>query len=318
MKKISVVIPVYCNEKNIPITYKALICEINKFRDEYDYEIIFVDDGSEDHSLDELIKVYGQNLDHVRIIKLSRNFGQVAAIQAGFEFVTGDAVVVISADLQDPPELVHKFIYEWSSNGHEIVLAVRSNREDDFLVKTLSRVFYSLMKKYALKSIPKGGFDYFLISKKVLNIILRIDEKNSFLQGQILWTGFQPKLILYTRRKREIGKSKWTLWKKVKYFIDGFMTYTYFPIRFISASGIIISLLGFAYAALIFILKLTVGMPIKGWAPIMIVILVLSGIQMLMLGIIGEYLWRNYDETRKRPIFVVEKVIEKENTTSKQ
>jgi len=185
-------------------------------------------------------------------------------------------------------------------------------------VKTFSKVFYSLMKKYALQSIPKRGFDYYLISKRVLGIIQRINEKNSFLQGQILWTGFQPKLIPYTRRKREIGKSKWTLWKKVKYFIDGFMTYTYFPIRFISTSGIIISLLGFAYAALIFILKLTANIPIKGWAPIMIIILVLSGVQMLMLGIIGEYLWRNYDETRKRPIFVVEKVIEKENTTSKQ
>lgn len=318
MKKVSVVIPVYCNEKNIPITYNALIYEINKFIDEYDYEIIFVDDGSEDHSFDELVKVHEQNSEHVRIIKLSRNFGQVAAIQAGFEFVSGDAVVVISADLQDPPELIHKFIYEWSSNGYEIVLAVRSNREDGFLVQTFSKVFYSLMKKYALQSIPKGGFDYFLISKKVLGVLLRTNEKNSFLQGQILWTGFQPKLIPYTRRKREIGKSKWTLWKKVKYFIDGFMTYTYFPIRFISASGIIISLLGFAYAALIFILKLTANIPIKGWAPIMIIILVLSGFQMLMLGIIGEYLWRNYDETRKRPIFVVEKVIEKENTTSKQ
>lgn len=318
MKKISIVIPVYFNEKNIPITYSALINEIDKLRDEYDYEIIFVDDGSEDQSFDELVKVYEQNSEHVRIIKLSRNFGQIAAIQAGFELASGDAVVVISADLQDPPELIHKFIYEWSSNGYEIVLAVRNNREDGFLVKTFSKVFYSLMKKYALQSIPKGGFDYFLISKKVLGIIQRTNEKNSFLQGQILWTGFQPKLIPYTRRKRTIGESKWTLWKKVKYFIDGFMTYTYFPIRFISVSGIIISLLGFAYAALIFILKLTANIPIKGWAPIMIVVLVLSGIQMLMLGIIGEYLWRTYDETRKRPIFVVEKVIEKENTTSKQ
>jgi dolichol-phosphate mannosyltransferase len=139
-----------------------------------------------------------------------------------------------------------------------------------------------------------------------------MNEKNTFLQGQILWTGFPPKVIPYTRAKREIGSSKWTLGKKIKYFIDGFMTYTYFPLRFISISGMLIALLGFAYALLIFFMKLTANIPIEGWAPLMIIVLVLSGVQMIMLGIIGEYLWRNYDETRKRPLYVVEKVMSKE------
>lgn len=309
MKKISIIIPVYFNEKNIPVTYKALIDEINKFRDKFDYEIIFIDDGSGDESFSELLKVYKENPKHVQIIKLSRNFGQVAAVQAGYERADGDAVIVMSADLQDPPELIYKFIYEWDHNNYEIVLATRIDREDNFLAKLTSKIFYSLMKRFALRTIPKGGFDYFLISRKVLGIIIGMNEQNTCIQGQVLWTGFKPKTIPYKRVKREIGESKWTIGKKIKYFIDSFMTYSYFPIRFISVTGFITAFLGFAYAALIFILKLIADIPVKGWAPIMIVILVLSGIQMFMLGIIGEYLWRNYDETRKRPLFVIEQII---------
>jgi dolichol-phosphate mannosyltransferase len=312
MKKISIIIPVFYNEENIPVTYKALLVEINKLKKEYNYEIIFVDDGSGDKSYQELLKVYENNPENVKVIKLSRNFGQVAAIQAGFSRSSGDAVIVMSADLQDPPEMMHEFLHEWSVNKYEIVLAVRTGRDDNFSSRLLSKIFYFFMKKFALKNIPQGGFDYFLISKNILNILVKIDEKNSFLQGQILWTGYNPKLIPYKRMKRELGTSRWTTSKKIKYFIDGLMTYSYFPIRFISISGIFISLFGFVYAILIFILKLTRNIPIKGWAPLMIVILILYGVQMLMLGMIGEYLWRNYDESRKRPLFIIEKIVEKE------
>lgn len=312
MKKISIVIPVFYNEENIPDLYVALLAEINQFKKDYHYEIIFVDDGSGDKSYQELLKVYERNPEHVKIIKLSRNFGQVAAIQAGFSHSSGDAVIVMSADLQDPPEMMHEFLREWDVNQYEIVLAVRTGRDDNFRSRFFSKIFYSFMKKFALKNLPKGGFDYFLISKKVLNILTQMNEKNSFLQGQILWTGLRSKLIPYKRMKRELGTSRWTTSKKIKYFIDGIMTYTYFPIRFISISGIFISLIGFAYAALIFILRLTRNIPIKGWAPLMIVILILYGFQMLMLGMIGEYLWRNYDESRKRPLFIIEKIVEKE------
>ena len=141
--------------------------------------------------------------------------------------------------------------------------------------------------------------------------MVRMEEKNTFIQGQVLWTGFEPKVIPYLRRQREIGRSRWTFGKKIKYFIDGFITYSYFPIRFISVTGIATAFLGFFYAAAIFVDKLMFHNPIKGWAPLMIVILVLSGLQMTMLGIIGEYLWRSYDETRKRPIFIIDKVVSK-------
>jgi dolichol-phosphate mannosyltransferase len=165
------------------------------------------------------------------------------------------------------------------------------------------------MRRFAVRGIPPGGFDYFLISRKVLDIMVRMREKNTFIKVQVLWTGFEPKVIPYARRRRQVGRSRWTAGKKIKYFIDGFITYSYFPIRFISVTGIATALLGFLYAAAIFADKLLFNNPIKGWAPLMIVILVLSGLQMIMLGIIGEYLWRNYDEARRRPPFIIDRVI---------
>jgi len=309
MKKISIVIPIYFNEGNIPVLAEALYAEIDKLRKDFLYEIIFIDDGSKDQSFSELMKLFDNDRENVKIIKFSRNFGQVAAVQAGFEAAEGDAVISMSADLQDPPALIQEFVRYWSEEGCQIVLGAREDREDGFFAKGLSVIFYSLMRKFAVRGIPPGGFDFFLISRKVLDIIVRMEEKNTFVQGQILWTGFEPKIISYLRRRREIGRSRWTYAKKIKYFIDGFMTYSYLPIRFISVTGIVTAFLGFLYAAVIFAAKLTVNNPIKGWAPLMIVILVLSGLQMTMLGIIGEYLWRNYDETRKRPIFIIDKII---------
>jgi dolichol-phosphate mannosyltransferase len=166
------------------------------------------------------------------------------------------------------------------------------------------------MRRYAIPHMPEGGFDFFLLDRQVIDVMNRIEEKNTFLQGQILWTGFVPDVIGYQRRRREIGRSRWTLSRKLKYFVDGFVTYTVAPIRLITAAGLVISLMSFAYASLIFILKIAWGIPLVGWAPIMISILALAGVQMVMLGIIGEYLWRNYYETRKLPNFVVESVLE--------
>jgi dolichol-phosphate mannosyltransferase len=313
MKKISIIIPIYFNEENIPVTYRALLAEVSKFKEKYNYEFIFVDDGSQDKSFEELCKIHRQNPDCIKIVKLTRNFGQVSAIQAGFKFASGEAIIVISADLQDPPELIHKFIYEWNQ-GYSIVLAARVGRKDDLLSKLYSKIFYTLMKKYSLSALPTGGFDYFLISRKVRNLILSMREKNSFIQGQILWTGFPTKIIPYQRLERKIGRSRWTTGKKIKYFIDGFVTFSYFPIRFISCFGISVSLLGFLYAGLILILKIIKKIPVEGWTPLMVVILIIGGIQMLSLGIIGEYLWRAYEETRKRPSFIVEKVIEEKES----
>ena len=166
------------------------------------------------------------------------------------------------------------------------------------------------MRRYALPNMPDGGFDFFLIDRTVIDIINETDEKNSFLQGQVLWTGFTPELIPYRRRKREIGISRWTLSKKLKYFLDGFVSYTETPIRLITVAGLVVSALSFAYAVLILLARIVLLIPVEGWAPIMIMILMLGGIQLVMLGVIGEYIWRNNHETRKRPAFLIESVLE--------
>lgn len=306
MFKLSIVIPVYYNEDNIPSLYKKLEETIIK-NEQFEHELIFVDDGSGDNSYDELKKLSNQN-QNIKVIKLSRNFGSHTAILAGISNCSGDCVTAISADLQDPPEIILEMIEKWKA-GNKVVLAVRKDREESFLQKFISGTYYKLMKKYALPNMPEGGFDCFLIDKKVVDIIKTIEEKNTTLMGQILWCGFKTEKIYYTRKQREIGKSRWTLSKKVKLFIDSFLAFSYVPIRFMSFLGILISIFGFLFGCYILYNRVTNHIAVEGWASLMIVVLFLSGVQMIMLGILGEYLWRTFDTSRHRPVFIVEEKI---------
>jgi glycosyltransferase involved in cell wall biosynthesis len=267
-----------------------------------DYEFVFINDGSDDNSLQELISLYESD-SKVKIINFSRNFGQVSAIVAGYKEVVGNVVVNMSADLQEPVSLIEEMINKWKA-GNEIVICHRIDREDSFIANNASKVFYKLMK-YVNPKMPKGGFDFILMDKKVIDGLNQIDERNRFLQGDILWMGFNVAFIPYNRLKRTIGKSQWTLSKKLKYFIDGLLNTSYIPIRMMSLLGIIISFLGFIYAVVIAYNRFINNTPFDGWAPIMILILIIGGLIMLMLGIIGEYVWRTYDETRKRPLYII-------------
>lgn len=306
---VSIVIPVYFNEENMPVTWRALEAALRGLPSGHDWEIVFVDDGSGDRSYDKLVEIFDANPQRVRVIKLTRNFGQVAAVLAGLRTARGSCCVVMSADLQDPPELIVEMVKRWAKGRRKIVLATRTGREDGALARWTSRGFYRLMRRYAIPNMPEGGFDFFLLDRAVVDIMNAVDEKNTFLQGQILWTGFEPDVLEYTRRRREIGRSRWTLAGKIKYLVDGFVSYSVVPIRLITVVGLIVSLLSFAYAALILVLKLFWSLPVQGWAPTMITILMLSGVQLVMLGVIGEYLWRSYYETRKLPNFVIESVL---------
>jgi len=298
--KLSFVIPVFRNEGSITPTYDKLLHLINQLG--FTYEFIFVDDGSDDQSLNELLALHHKD-ENVKVLTFSRNFGQVAAVVAGLKQVTGDAVINMSADLQEPIELIADMVAKWKA-GNEIVIGHRLDREDSFIANKASAVFYSLMK-YVNPKMPKGGFDFVLLDKKAVGVLNQIDERNRFFQGDILWLGFNVAFIPYNRLKRTIGKSQWTLSKKLKYFIDGLLNTSYIPIRMMSFLGIIISFLGFIYAVVIAYNRLINNTPFDGWAPIMILILIIGGLIMLMLGIIGEYVWRTYDETRKRPLYII-------------
>lgn len=306
---VSVVVPVYFNEENIPVTWPALKATLEALPLGFRWEIVFVDDGSSDASYERLLEVYESAPSHTKVVKLTRNFGQVAAMLAGLREARGDCCIFISADLQDPPELMLEMVRRWDHGACKIVLATRTHREDPPLARWASRVFYRLMRRYAIPNMPEGGFDYFLVDRRVMDLMNGFEEKNTFIQGQVLWTGFKPEIIGYSRRRRETGQSRWTVSRKIKYFVDGFVTYTVVPIRLITAVGLVVSILSFAYATLIFFLKLIWQIPVQGWAPTMISILLLAGVQLVMLGIIGEYLWRNYYETRRLPNFIVDTVI---------
>lgn len=313
---ISIIVPVYWNEANLPVTWRALETALTDLPSGTEWEVVFVDDGSGDGSLERLMEIRDSAPERVRVVKLTRNFGQVPAILAGFAHARGDCCVVISADLQDPPELIAEMVSRWRTGSHRIVIAAREQREDSRVARVTSRFFYRMMRRYAIPNMPPGGFDFFLIDRVVVDIINRSDEKNPFLQGLVLWTGYEPAIIPYTRRKREIGRSRWTTARKLRYFIDGFVSYTHMPIRLITAIGLIVSGLSFAYAALIIVMRLVWGLPVQGFAPIMVTILGLGGVQLVTLGVIGEYLLRNSDDSRRRPTFVVETVHEESERDS--
>ncbi|MCD4679235.1 MAG: glycosyltransferase family 2 protein, partial [Bacteroidales bacterium] len=269
---------------------------------------IFIDDGSHDGSFKELLEIKEENSEMIKLIKFTRNFGQLPAIYAGYSAANGDIIVSISADLQDPPELINQMINSYLNQRYEIVICSRQSRDEKYFRQKTSYFFYNIIKRLSFKNMPSGGFDFVLISKKVKNVLLKMEDTNPFWQGQILWTGYKIKIIPYNRKKREIGTSKWTFSKKIKYLIDGVLSYSYFPLRLMSLLGLLFFTLGIRYSLYIVFAYFVGDVPFKGWAPIVILILVLSGIQMLMLGIIGEYLWRTLDQVRNRPPYVIEKI----------
>lgn len=312
----SIVIPVYFNEGNLTSTMAGIRGEVLERNPGLSGEVIFVDDGSGDGSFDELLRIRAADPRTVRVIKLSRNFGQVNALAAGFAHARGRCVIAISADGQDPPALMNEMLKAHFEEGYEIVAGERSGRDESAYRIITSRIFYALMRKLSFPNLPLGGFDYVLLSRRVVNLLLKNREAHAFFQGQILWTGFRPKFIPYFRKEREVGESRWSFGRKLTYLIDGTMGYSFFPIRFISVMGVLFALLGFFYAGLIIVLKLFGGIPVTGWAPLMVMILVMGGFQMLMLGVIGEYLWRALAQVRNRDPYVIEAVHEADGPNS--
>lgn len=306
--KFSIIVPIYYNELNLPVTYPRLIA-LEQQIPNITLELVFVDDGSGDKSLNVLQEIQEKDA-RVKVVKLARNFGSFNAILAGLHYATGDCVGIISADLQDPPELFEQMIADWRK-GKKTVMAVRQDREDPLPTKLFANVFYGALRKFALPSMPEGGFDFVLIDRQVVEVLKQVREKNTSIMALIAWLGFDHSQIGYVRAERRIGKSRWTFSKKVKLMIDMFTSFSFFPIRAISTLGVIIALVSFIYALILLYLRFVNGTHVEGWTTLVVLILFLSGFQLISLGIIGEYLWRNFDESRKRPPYIVEKVFEK-------
>lgn len=306
MALISVVIPVYYNADSLPLLMEKLN-EISKKVSMDLFEFIFVDDGSGDDSY-QILKDIASEDERVRIVKLSRNFGSNPAILAGLNYARGDCAVVISADLQDPPELIPQFVAIWHE-GNRVVLGARRKRSDPLLSKLFGMVFNRLFKRFVFREYPPGGFDSMLIDRCVIDIVIKLREKNSYIFGQVMWAGFKREIVYYDREKRKHGYSRWTIGKKIKYFIDAFAAFSYLPLRAGSTLGFALAGLGLLYAVFIIALRLFKGIKVEGWASLTVVLLISSGVQLILIGILGEYLWRTLDETRRRPPYVVESVL---------
>jgi glycosyltransferase involved in cell wall biosynthesis len=314
MPRLSIVVPIYFNEPNIPDTVPQLLALRDRLPG-YELELVFVDDGSGDRSLELLLEWRARHPDVIQVLELSRNFGSMSAILAGLGTVTGDCVGMIAADLQDPPELFIDMVRHWS-NGSKVVLAVRADREESRSQKFFSNGYYALMRRFALPDYPEGGFDFFLVDRQVVGEVVRISEKNTNLMSLIFWLGFSPVMIPYVRSARRKGKSRWTFSKKLKLFVDSFVAFSYAPIRMLSVLGGSVALAAFVYAGYVLAAWFARDIPVKGYAPIVILLAFTAGVQMLMLGILGEYLWRALDETRRRPPFVVSRRWANERMTS--
>ncbi len=299
---ISFVIPVYRNERAITLTYQKIKSALASDLPGYAYEFVFVDDGSDDGSLAELLRLRESD-PRVRIISFTRNFGQMAAILAGLKGATGDLVLHLSADLQDPVELIPRMVRDYEG-GAELVIGHRAEREDKWTSRITSRIFYGVIR-LSFPQLPAGGFDYVLMARRVVDSFNSIEVRNRFFQGDLLWMGYKTTFIPYTRAKRTIGKSQYTFAKRLKNSLDAILDSSYLPIRFISGAGAIVALVAFLYALDIAYWRFTHDVPFPGQAPIMILILGVGGMLMLMLGIIGEYVWRIYDEIKKKPNYVI-------------
>lgn len=306
MSKISIIIPVYYNSDTLMLLYEDMKEKIlGKIGD---YEIVMVDDGSGDNSWEIMNQIRDMD-ENVKCVRLSRNFGEHAAIYAGLNHCTGDCAVTKQADLQEESELILRMYDSWKA-GNKVVIAAREERDENPIKKFFANLYYAIVRKVIDPKMPKGGFDCYLLDRQAIEVIKRLDEKNSALTLQVLWIGFKSDIVYFHRLDREIGESRWTLSKKIKLVMDSMMSFSYVPIKFMSGLGMIMAAIAFIWIIEVIIEYFTIGTPIDGWASLMCLILFAAGSIMLMLGILGEYLWRTLDATRNRPVCIVDTVMD--------
>lgn len=306
MDKLSIIIPVYFNHDSLMTLYEDIKEKVLS-RLDCDYEIIMVDDGSEDNSFDVICKL--SKIDNKIIpVRLSRNFGQHAAILAGLSKATGTCATMKAADLQEPSEMILDMLDKYRKTKCKVILAIREERDEAFNRKFFGDAYSLIMKRFILHNMPRGGFDCFLIDRQVIDILNMMEEKNTSLMGQILWSGFKTEKVYYKRQKREIGKSKWTLSKKFKLFFDSIFGFSYLPIKFISISGGIIFIFAMVWLIYTLIAKLVGHISVEGYTTIIIIMLLGFGLTMLFLGILGSYIWRMFDAVRNRPPYIIDDI----------
>ncbi|MGH7539520.1 MAG: glycosyltransferase family 2 protein [Gemmatimonadota bacterium] len=302
---LSVVVPVF-NEVAVVDAFYERTKRVLEDLPGLDHEIVFVDDGSSDGTFERLTELADRD-PALRVVKFSRNFGHQIAITAGLDHALGDAVVVIDADLQDPPEVIADFVAKWRE-GYDVVYGVRADRDGETRAKLwTASLFYRLLRRFTNVEIPVDVGDFRLVSRRAADVLRGMREKDRFVRGLVSWVGFRQVGVPYARRARLAGKTKYPYRKMVKFAVDGITSFSSAPLKLASWLGYLSSLLAFLYLASVFVQK-AMGGTIQGWATIMVALLFLGGVQLISLGIIGEYIGRIFNEIKPRPMYIVERV----------
>lgn len=303
-KKLSIVVPLHNESENIDAFFLRITPILESTG--LEHEIICIDDGSSDDTAARIYQHHTQDA-RVKLLMLSRNFGKEAATSAGLDVAQGDAVIPIDADLQDPPELIPQMIVQWQA-GFDVVLATRQSREgESAFKKTTANVFYRFIGRLSTVEIPANTGDFRLIDRKVVNVIRRMPERSRFMKGIFAWPGFRTTTLYFDRAPRHAGSSKWSWFKLWKFALDGIFSFTTAPLKIWLYVGFFISMLSLSYASFLVLRTLFFGADIPGYASLMTAILFMGGIQLLSIGIIGEYVGRIYRESKQRPLYVIDK-----------
>ena len=299
--ELSVVIPVFNEEENITVLHSRLTAVLEDTH--IDYEIIFVDDGSNDNSLNQL-----QNLSvedkRVLVVELARNFGHQVSITAGLDFARGQAVAVMDADLQDPPEALPEFIAKWRK-GYDVIYAIREQRKERWLKRSSYALFYRLLRRVANIDIPLDSGDFCVMDRRVVELLKSMPERSRFIRGIRSWVGLNQVGLPFERHARYAGQSKYTIRRLVLLALDGLISFSYVPLRFISFLGLSVSCLSIFLAVFYFVKKLLYGLSPPGFATLVVSIFFLAGIQLITMGVIGEYVGRIFEEAKRRPLYVL-------------
>ena len=312
MKKISVIVPCYNEQEALPFFYKE-ITRIADIMYENEFEFLFVNDGSKDNTLN-ILRDLSKKDSRVRYISFSRNFGKEAGMYAGLENSTGDYVAIMDADMQDPPEMLPEMLKALEQEGYDCAATRRTNRKGEPPIRSFfARCFYRLINKMTTVEIVDGARDFRLMTRKMVNAVLSLKEYNRFSKGIFSWVGFKTKWLEYVNRERVAGETKWSFWKLFLYSIEGIIAFTTAPLAIASVVGFIMFVLSIIYAIFIVVKTLIWGDPATGFPTLVCIMVFIGGIQLLVTGILGQYLAKAYLETKSRPIYII-KETEKDNS----
>lgn len=300
--ELSLLVPCYNEEENLNILFTKLESVLKPLN--ISYEIVCINDGSQDNTLQYLLDYHHQN-PNIKIVNLSRNFGKEAAVTAGLDFAQGNAIIPIDADLQDPPELITELLEKWRE-GYDVVYGVRRSRDgESFLKKFTANTFYRVIGKISSVAIPADTGDYRLLDRQVVEALKKMPERNRFMKGLFSWVGFKQTAVYFDRLPRNKGKTSFNYWKLWNFALDGITSFSSIPLKVWGYCGILISTLALIYGSFLVIKTIIFGVDVPGYASTIIIILFLGGIQLITLGVMGEYIARIYEEVKARPIYLV-------------